>query len=558
MPHFLKSCLGVCAVLVIWLVSPVEAQQQTTKHCDICVYGGTSAGVIAAVQAKTMVRQVVLVSPDKHLGGMTSGGLGFTDIGDPKTVGGLTREFFHRVWSWYQAPMAWTLESRNQFGSAGQGAAAFDDKLEIGTVFEPHVAEAIYNQMILENGVIVVHGRLDQRDAGPTSKNGVIKIGKHITAIRLEDGQTISADVFIDAGYEGDLMAKAGVSFTVGREANSQYGETADGVELEKGGNRIPSGISPYVKPGDPSSGLLPRVNSDPGGPNGTGDKKIQAYCYRLCLTNLPANRVQIDKPPGYREKDYELLFRCIAAGQERHFLKLSPIPNHKTDTNNDSGISSDAIGMNYDYPAADYATRDKIAQAHELWQRGLIWTLQNDPRVPDAVRASYAKWGLAKDEFTDTNNWPSELYIREARRMVNDHVMTEPIILGRKVEEPVAIGSYKMDSHNTQYCVGPKGFIETEGDVQKSPKGPYQIDYRNMIPRESECDNLIVPVCLAASHIAYGSIRMESVFMMLGQSAATAAALAQQHGTSVQQVPYDALKSRLDTEGQILEVQPK
>ncbi|HTJ79497.1 MAG TPA: FAD-dependent oxidoreductase [Rariglobus sp.] len=542
---FLCRIAFVVMAALIWPRTPAAAQ--TTPRYDICVYGGTSAGVIAAVQARKMGRSVILVSPTKHLGGLTSGGLGFADLGDINTVGGLSRDFFHRVWQYYQKPEAWKFQAKEQFKGAGQGNPAFNQELEVASIVEPHVAENIYNSLIVENKIEVIQARLDLR-------NGVKKIGPRITAIRMENGRIVTAAVFIDATYEGDLMAKAGVSYTVGREANAQYHEQANGIQAGKLGNQLPKGIDPYVKKGDPSSGLLPRVNPNAGGANGDADKKIQAYCYRMCLTAVPENRIPIAKPAGYKEEDYELLFRAIEAGQKDRFFKFSSLPNRKTDSNNDSGISTDYIGMNYDYPEADYTTRQKIEDAHKNWQLGLIWTLQNSPRVPESIRNQFAKWGLPKDEFTDSGNWSPQLYIREARRMVNDHVASEDTLKKHVTDESVGMGSYKMDSHNVQYCVDPNGFVSAEGDVQTGTGGPYEIDYRTMVPRAPECENLIVPVCLAATHIAYGSIRMESVFMILGQSAATAAALAVDENLPVQKIDYSKLKTRLQTDGQILE----
>ena len=524
------------------------APAPTPTHTDICVYGDTCAGIAAAVEARKDGRSVVLISPSAHLGGMTSCGLSFTDVGNPKVLGGMTHDFFHRLWSYYQQSSAWTFEQKSQYANKGQGSPALNKALQLAICFEPHVAENIFNQLISESGVTVVKRRLDL-------KNGVVKQGSRIVSLRTEDGREFQAEVFIDASYEGDLMAHAGVSYTVGREANAQYGETADGIEtrLAKRHN-FPTGVDPYVKPGDPSSGFLPGVNDGPGGPDGAGDKKIQAYCYRLCLTDDPENRVAIEKPPGYAEADYEILFRAVSRG-EKTFVNLGALPNRKVDANNSGGVSFDAIGLNYDYPEAGYQERDRIAQAHEFWQRGLLWTLQNSPRIPAAIRLKMQKWGLARDEFADTNNWPSQLYIREARRMVGAVVMTQPMI-ERSAPQPhsIGMGSYALDSHNTQRYVDDHHHLRNEGNVEIYLHRPYQIDYGVITPRAAECENLLVPVCLSASHLAYGSIRMECVFMILGQSAGAAASLAVENHLSVQQVAYDQLKARLVKDGQIVE----
>ncbi len=527
--------------------------QAAPAAVDICVYGGTSAGVVAAVEARKMGCSVLLISPTKHLGGMTSGGLGFTDMGDERILGGLSYECFHRIWAHYQNDSAWTFEKRSQYGNKGQSGPALNDQLQLATAFEPHVAEAVFNQLVAENQIHVVHARLDLT-------NGVIKDGGRIISLRMDDGRQFRAAVFIDATYEGDLMAGAGVSYAVGREPNSQYHETLDGIAVRQAvKNQLPPGIDPYVVPGDPRSGLLPGVNPDAGGEEGAGDKKIQAYCYRMCLTDVPENRVPIGKPPGYRESDYELLFRAIAQKQTDHFFKLSLLPNRKTDSNNDGGISTDDIGMNYDYPEAGYAERARIERAHELWQRGLLWTLQNSPRVPKAIRQRYQRWGLPKDEFADTGNWSPQLYIREARRMVSDYVVTEALIRNsRSVTRSIGMGAYTLDSHHVQRYVDAAGHVRNEGDVQSRVHGPYEIDYGCLVPREAECANLLVPVCVSATHIAYGSIRMEPVFMILGQSAGTAAALAVQGGVPVQRVDYAKLKERLIAERQVLELPKK
>ena len=528
--------------------TPGEVLAQSQARYDVCVYGGTSSGVIAAVQANRMGKSVILISPTKHLGGLSSGGLGFTDMGDERTVGGLSREYFHRIWEYYQNPEAWKSQPRETFRSSGQHGPAFNKELEIGTVFEPHVAERLFDELLAESGVELIRDRLDR-------SSRIVKSANRIASVRMESGKEVRAGVFIDATYEGDLMAEAGVTYTVGREANSQYDEKANGIQKGHKGNQLPKGIDPHVIKGDPSSGLLPRVNPNAGGETGAGDKRVQAYCYRMCLTDVPANRIAVEQPPGYRDADYELLFRAIEAGQKSRFFKFSLLPNRKTDSNNDSGISTDYIGMSDHYPEADYATRARIEEAHKNWQLGLIWTLQNHPRVPGSIRQSHAKWGLPKDEFVENGHWSPQLYVREARRLVNDHVIDENAILKRTTGQSVGMGSYKMDSHHTQYHVGNDGFVIAEGDVQKAINGPYEIDYRALTPKEDECANLIVPVCLAASHIAYGSIRMESVFMILGQSAGTAAALAVEGGTSVQQVPYGKLKNRLEQDGQILKM---
>jgi hypothetical protein len=471
-------------------------------------------------------------------------------LGNSHTVGGLSLEFYHRVWLHYSKPESWTWQKRDTYGNEAQGTTARNDKKETMWVFEPRAAEKIFEEWLAEFHVPVIRERLDLN-------KGVLKRGRQIVGLRTVEGRMIAARVFIDATYEGDLMAHAGVSYTLGREGNDVYGETLDGIQVGHAvKNQLPAGVSPYRKKDDPASGLLSGVEPFDPTPDGTGDKRIQAYCYRMCLTNVPENRVAITKPKGYRASDYEILFRAIELGQKDRFFKFSPMPNHKTDSNNDSGISTDFIGLNYAYPEADYKTREKLALQHKNWQLGLIWSLQTSPRVPEALRKIYLEWGLPKDEFVDNGHWSWQLYIREARRMVSDAVITEVSLRDktRKVDS-IGMGSYQMDSHNVRRMVGPRGDLIDEGDVQKSPNGPYKIEYGTIVPKETECTNLLVPVCLSASHIAFGSIRMEPVFMILGQSAATAAVLALEELVPVQKVDYSKLKKRLVDGGQVLEL---
>lgn len=406
--------------------------------------------------------------------------------------------------------------------------------------------------MLKEHGITVVTARLDL-------KNGVAMDGKRIQKIRTEDGREFAGKMFIDATYEGDLLPGAGVSFTVGREANTTYNETINGIQAKRAlKNQLPDGIDPYISRGNPSSGLLPGVNPDAGGEDGQGDKRLQAYCFRMCLTDVPANRVNIEKPEGYDEATYEILFRAIEAGQHSKFTKFTLMPNRKTDSNNDSGISNNFIGANYgkdwNWTTLDHDERLALAKKHEHWQRGLVWTLQNHPRVPENIRKQYSKWGLPKDEFTDNKHWPHQIYVREARRMISDFVMTEHHCTRKQaVPESIGLAAYTMDSHAVQRCVK-NGMVKNEGDVQVSIPGPYPVSYRAIVPKKGECENLLVTWSLSASHMAFGSIRMEPVFMILSQSAATAADIAMDHGVSVQDVPYEILKKRLLEDDQRLQ----
>ena len=386
-------------------------------------------------------------------------------------------------------------------------------------------------------------------------KRGVIKDGTAIKRIVMESGRTFAGKVFIDATYEGDLMAKAGVSYHVGREANSLYGETINGLQTAGAvHHQFTKQVDPYRKAGDPSSGLLPGVWLAPIGKDGDGDHRIQAYNFRMCTTDAAENRRPWPKPDDYDELLFELLLRNFEAGDMRHPWNPVWMPNRKTDTNNNFAISTDNIGMNYDYPEADYATREKIWKEHESYQKGLMWTIANNPRVPESIRKEFNRIALAKDEFLDNDNWPRQLYVREARRMVSEYVMSEKNCKRQEVvPDSVGMGAYNMDSHNTQRYVTAEGYARNEGDIQIGTR-PYPISFRSIRPRETECTNLLVPVCMAASHIAYGSIRMEPVFMVLGQSAATAASLAIDDKTSVQQVVYAKLSERLLADKQVLD----
>ncbi len=524
------------------LPAPARAAE---REVDVVIYGGTSGGIAAACTAAHLGKSVVLIEPGKHLGGMTAGGLGATDIGNKGAIGGLSRTFYQRLKKHYAADTAWTWEKRADF--QGTGHAATEDA---AWTFEPHVAAQVYQDLLREHQVPVVLGqRLDL--AG-----GVRKDGKRIVSITTESGDTYRGRMFIDATYEGDLMAKAGVSYHVGREANRTYGETLNGVQVRNATkHQFVRDIDPYVKPGDPTSGLLPRVHAGPPGEDGTGDGRVQAYNFRLCATDRPENRRPWPKPAHYDDRPYELLLRNFEAGDVRIPWNPVLLPNRKTDSNNNYAFSTDDVGSNYAYPDGDYATRDRVRREHVEYTQGLMWTLANHPRVPEAVRRHFRAWGLAKDEFTDNDNWPWQLYVREARRMVGEYVMTEANCRGRRVAgDSVGLAAYGMDSHNVERYVTKEGFVRNEGDVQVGGFSPYPISYRALVPRATECTNLLVPVCLSASHIAYGSIRMEPVFMVLGQSAATAAALALDDNVDVQQVNYRRLRGRLLRGMQVLD----
>lgn len=379
----------------------------------------------------------------------------------------------------------------------------------------------------------------------------------NIAAIRTHDGKVYSGRVFLDATYEGDLMAAAGVSYTVGREANAVYGERWNGVQVGvlHHAHWFAHSVSPYIEAGDPTSGLLPHISAANPGGYGQGDRKVQAYCFRLCLTDHPDNGRPFPQPRGYDPGEYELFLRAWE-GRDDFFVKYDPIPNRKTDTNNHGPFSTDAIGLSWDYPEAAYWRRWEIIAEHERYQKGLMHFVQNDPRVPTDIHAGMQRWGLPQDEFADNGHWPYQLYVREARRMVGKAVMTEHEVLGRRdVADSVGMGSYNLDSHNVQRYITPDGFVQNEGDIEIRPPHPYRIGFGCLVPQTDEIRNLVVPVCVSSSHIAYGSIRMEPVFMALGQSAATVASLAIEHGMAVQDVDYAELREHLLKDNQILEI---
>ena len=537
MKHLKIFCISLLLPILI-----ISCTSNTPYRADIIIYGGTSAGVAAAVEASRLGLSVIVVGPDIHLGGLSSSGLGWTDSGNKEVIGGLAREVYQRIKTIYDQADSWRFENAEEcrFYKPDQDAV---------WVFEPHIAEEIFEQLVNEHNIPVYRDRWLNRESGVKVKAGKIK------SIRMHSGEVFKGKMFIDATYEGDLMASAGVSYAIGRESNNQYGETLNGVNTKNDQyHQFEMQVDPYKTPGDPESGLLPRINADGPGEEGSGDQKIQAYCFRMCLTTVEENRVPFPKPDGYDPQQYELLARYLDLGWRKLYNKFDAIPNKKTDTNNSGGFSTDNIGMNYAYPEASYEERAEIIKEHELYQKGLMWFMAYDGRVPEDVRQSMSKWGLAKDEFTDNENWPHQLYVREARRMVGDFVMTENHLRAKlETPDPIGMGSYNMDSHHVQRYVDENGFARNEGDVEINPGGPYSISYRAITPKKEEVQNLLVPVCLSSSHIAYGSIRMEPVFIILGQSAANAAALALKNGTSVQDIHYEDLKFRLLSCGQVL-----
>ena len=544
------------ATFIVFLFSGFQLNKSTetqVRKADVIIYGGTSAAIIAAVQVKKMGKSVIVVSPDTHLGGLSSGGLGFTDTGNKEVIGGLSREFYQRLYQYYQNNSTWQWQKKEEYGNKGQGTPAIDGTNRTMWIFEPHVAEQVFEDFVKENKLLIYRNEWLDR-----SEKGVVKVAGSIQSFRTLNGNIYQAKMFIDATYEGDLMAAAGVDYHVGREANSVYGEQWNGVQPEvfQHGHHFKAKISPYKIANDSTSGLLPEISSEPIAEYGSGDNKIQAYCFRMCLSNHPENRIPFQKPEGYDPARYELLARVFATGWRETFDKFDQIPNRKTDTNNHGPFSTDYIGKNYDYPEASYERRKQIIKEHELYQKGLMYFLQNDKSIPADVHEKMQEWGLPKDEFKDNGNWPHQLYIREARRMIGEFVMKEADALGKtQVPNPIGMGSYALDAHNAQRYIKKDGYVQNEGDIGVHPDKPYSIAYGSILPKEKECNNLLVPVCVSSSHIAYGSIRMEPVFMILGQSAATAAVLSINNKVSPQQLPYSKLKAVLLKDKQRLEL---
>jgi hypothetical protein len=547
---------------ILILVSLIALSTPTTyadQNYDVVIYGGTSAGIAAALQTSRMGKSVILIEPYHRVGGLTSGGLGQTDIGNKSVIGGISREFYQNVRKYYDDSNNWKWQEKSEYMDSGQTRTiAGEDAM---WTFEPSAALSIYLDMLKKANIKVVYHQKLNRENGVTQKDGQIQ------SITMLSGKVYTGKMFIDATYEGDLMAAAGVSYTVGREANSQYGETLNGVSAIVGrktltgnpGNnsnyhQFVEGVDPYVKKGDPSSGLLPFIDPTGPGEEGSADKRVQAYCFRMCLTDHPENRIPFRKPDGYKELDYELLLRNYEAGENGFPWINSSMPNRKTDTNNRLGFSTDFIGQNYDYPDANYEERESIRQRHYQYQQGLMWTLAYHPRMKEKIRNEVSRWGTCKDEFEREDGWQHQLYVREARRMISDYVMTQHNCESlRVIEDSVGMGAYGMDSHNTQRYVNKNGHVRNEGDVEARVKSPYPISYRSIIPKKEECKNLLVPICLSASHMAFGSIRMEPVFMVLGQSAATAACMSIDDKVNVQDLSYTKLAKRLRKDKQVL-----
>lgn len=506
--------------LLFWVFDGIKAQ--SIREVDICIYGGTSAGVIAAYTAKNMGKSVILVEPRRNLGGMTSGGLGYTDIGNKYVVKGLALDFYRKLGTHYGKLEQW--------------------------IFEPKVAESIFVDYISKAGIETWYEYRIIASAVAERKINEIMLENTYNP-EPETNRIIRAKVFIDCSYEGDLMARAGVSYMTGRESNATYDETLNGVQIHKG-HQFNRKVDPYRIKGDPASGLLWGIHNTVPQLAGSGDKKIQAYNFRITLTNNPSNRIPITRPENYDPEKYELLIRLKEEepwkGLQDVFI-WSLMPGDKTDINNKGAFSTDMIGANWEYPEASYKKRDSIWQEHVDYTKGLLYFVGHDKRIPQKIRCEMRKWGYPKDEFVGNGHWSHQLYIREARRMLGEVVMTQQHCVGKKTcDDGIGWAAYTMDSHNCDRHVI-NGYVKNEGNVEVGGFKPYPISYRCMVPRREEVRNLLVPVCLSASHIAYGSIRMEPVFMVLAQSSAVAASLAIDKKCDVQEVCVPDIKRLLD-----------
>ena len=570
----MNTAKALLRIIIPAIIAFLPGSCQTGKDlnsADVIIYGGTSAGMSAAIQTARLGKSVILIEPGSRPGGLTTGGLGQTDIGNKQVIGGISREFYRNIKMHYEDPANWVWQLRSEYKDGGQTRSGKEE--DAMWTFEPSAALKVYHDMTRDLDIRIVYKQKLNRATGVSKAAGTIK------SISMESGDTYSGKMFIDATYEGDLMAAAGISYTTGRESNAQYGESLNGVQANDTGltllgtishnaahHNFIDGVDPYIVKGDPSSGLLPFINEGGPGIDGEGDNGIQAYCFRMTLTDHPENRIPFKKPENYKELDYELLFRNYEAAEgpiEEMYSYGDPLvpwinsdmPNRKTDTNNQKGFSTDFIGQNWDYPEASYEEREKIAERHRQYQQGLMWTLAYHPRIPEKVREVVSQWGTCKDEYEREDGWQQQLYVREARRMLSSYVMTQLNCEGIEVvEDPVGMAAYGMDSHHIKRYVNSRGFVSNEGNVEAHVKAPFPISYRSIVPIKEECGNLLVPVCLSASHIAYGSIRMEPVFMILGQSSALIASLAIDEDKAVQDLDYNKLKQELIRQAQILE----
>ncbi len=528
-------------------IFPAAAGAAETKPHDLVVYGGTAGGIVAAISAARAGASVIVLEPTEHIGGMVTGGLGRTDIGVGASIGGMAAEFYRRVNQHYSTPAAWKFQTREEYLGKGGAGAISGDKWWL---HEPSVAATIFRQMLNEARVSVLTGH---------RLTGVEKRGPRILSVQCANGAVFTGRVFIDATYEGDLLARAAVGYRVGRESTAEYGEKLAGVVPRKFSTRKQwdVDISPYGADGK----LLYGIQETPRGEDGAGDHKVQAYNYRICLTDHPDNRLPITRPENYDPRRYDLLARYIAAKPAitvaKGLLKIDRLPNRKTDINDGGPFSTDFLGGNWKYPDADEPTRRAILQDHVDYTKGLLYFIGHDERVPGKVREEMLQWGYPKDEYTATGHWTPQLYIREARRMVGAYVMTShDIETNRTKDDSIGMASYTADSHLVTRIVD-GSVVRNEGNPNDftSPHRPYEVPYRAITPKQSECDNLLATFCASSTHMAFASLRMEPVFMILSESAGLAAVEAARQNIAVQDVAYAVLRPKLIERKQLLKI---
>lgn len=551
--------LSICLILFHAVLSLASNPRAISDEYDVVIYGNTVAALAAAIQTSRMKKTVAIVFPGYTLGGSTTSGLGWTDSKDGKTIGGIAREFYEKVYDYYQEDDAWKYETRDDYLAKkiyAQPGWAIDEKNKVQWTFEPKVAEEIWEKWIKDEDIPVFRNESIER-----SSSSVVKDGTRIVSFQTLTGSVFSAKMFIDAGYEGDLMETAGIPYRVGRESREEYGESAAGVLIDTW-NEFP-GFDPYAKRKSPRSGLIPgiqRVIRDVDSTNGTGDSRLQSYNYRLSLTKLDENQIPFFKPPGYNESHYEILFRYIESGYSGPFFTYQLMPNLKTDTNAKGQVSTDLIGGNFDsesnYAEYSYEERKKVALKHKVWAQGLFWTLANHRRIPRGIKMSVGKWGYAKDEWIKNDNWPHEIYIREGRRMNGVYTMTQDDIQNPSStpnDTLVGIGSYTLDVHQVERVVV-DGRLHIEGLVHIPVQSPFNIPFGAIIPRSQHATNFLNPVTLSCTHVALSAVRMEPTYMIMGQSAAIAAVLAIEQDVDIQDVDRDALMKQLKGDRQVLE----
>lgn len=550
----MNRSLHFALATVLWVMGMAGAATAAEHRHDVVVYGGTAGGIVSAITAAQEGATIVVLEPTQHVGGMVTGGLGSTDIGIEQSIGGMSRHFYERVYAHYQQPRAWKHETREAFVERSRGMVNDHDR--VWWRVEPSVASLVMKQLAAEAKVTILTGQ---------RLKSVRKAGARIESLTTVSGDVFRGRVFVDATYEGDLLAMAGVPYRVGREGRDEYGEELAGVVPEAWSTRKQWDVD--IPAYGPDKKLLFGVQEIPRGADGAADRKVQAYNYRICLTDAADNRLPIPRPDRYDPSRYDLLALYITrkgdtvnlTGPQRgSLLNIGPLPNRKTDINDGGPFSTDYIGANWDYPEGDFATRQRILQDHVDYTKGLLYFLGHDERVTPRIRQQMLRWGYPKDEYPDTGHWTPQLYIREARRMVGAYVVTQQDIQERREKsDSVGLGSYNADSHLVQRIVNADGFVRNEGNPNDRAMGhkPWEIPYRSLTPRRSDSDNLFATFCVSASHMGFASVRMEPVFMILSESAGVAAATAVKNDIAVQDVPVTPLQQRLLARGQRLRV---